>query len=130
MANLEPQQKREIETKSEMTQTRPVFAPAVDIYESDGALVLVADMPGVDRSGVELHLEENQLTIRGRVVEEKDSGDPLYSEYRSGDFFRSFTLSNVIDQEKIEATMKDGVLTVILPKAEAARPRQIAVTAG
>lgn len=130
MVNLQAQHKREMETRGEMTQTRPVFVPAVDIYENDGALVLVADMPGVDRSGVELHLEENQLTIRGRVAAETDCGDPLYSEYRSGDFFRNFTLSNVIDQEKIEATMKNGVLTVILPKAEAARPRQIAVKAG
>ena len=127
---LQPHEKKEVETKAELTQTRPVFVPAVDIYETNDALVLLADMPGVSNDGVEIHLEDNELTIRGKVKEEKKGHAPLYTEYRSGDYFRRFTLSNIIDQDKIEAVMKDGVLKVMLPKAEAAKPRQIQVKAG
>ena len=127
---LQPHEKKELESKSELTQTRPVFVPAVDIYETKDALVLLADMPGVSNDGVEIHLEDNELTIRGKAKEEKKGVTPLYTEYRSGDYYRKFTLSNIIDQDKIEAIIKDGVLKVVLPKAEAAKPRQIQVKAG
>ena len=127
---LQAKDKQELKTKSETTQTRPVFVPPVDIYETNDALVLLADMPGVSNDGVEIHLEDSELTIRGKVGEEPSDLNPIYTEYRSGDYYRSFTLSNVIDQEKIEATMKNGVLKVVLPKAEAAKPRKIEVKAG
>ncbi|RLB42278.1 MAG: Hsp20/alpha crystallin family protein [Deltaproteobacteria bacterium] len=127
---LQAKDKKELQTKSETTQTRPVFVPAVDIYETDDSLVLLADMPGVSNEGVEIHLEDNELTIRGKVGEEPAQWNPIYTEYRSGDYYRSFTLSSVIDQDKIEATMKNGVLKVVLPKAEAAKPRKIEVKAG
>ncbi len=127
---LQASEKKEVQARGEMTRTLPVFVPNVDIYENDEALVLVADMPGVGSQGADIHLEDNELTIRGRVQEEPGKGAPLYTEYRSGDFYRSFTLSNVIDQNKIQAIMKDGVLTVTLPKADAAKPRQITVKAG
>ena len=127
---LQAQEKKEMETKAELTQTRPVFVPPVDIYETEDALILLADMPGVSNDGVEIHLEDNELTIRGKVKDQPKGTTTLYSEYRSGDYFRRFTLSNIIDQDKIEAVMKDGVLKVVLPKAEAAKPRQIKVKAG
>ncbi len=128
--NLELQGKKEMESKGELTQRRPIFVPAVDIFENKESLVLIADMPGVTNDGVEIHLEDSELTIRGKVVEEQESAAPVYTEYRSGDYYRSFTLSNVIDQAKIQATMKDGVLKVVLPKAEEAKPRKITVSAG
>lgn len=127
---LQAKDKKEIQTKSETTQNKPVFVPAVDIYETDDFLVLLADMPGVSNEGVEIHLEDSELTIRGKVDEEPNTWNPIYTEYRSGDYYRSFTLSNVIDQDKIEATMKHGVLKVVLPKAKAAKPRKIEVKAG
>lgn len=128
--NLELRGKKEMESKGELTQRRPVFIPAVDIFENKQALVLIADMPGVTNDGVEIHLEDSELTIRGKILEEQQNVMPIYTEYRSGDYYRSFTLSNVIDQQKIEALMKDGVLKIILPKAEVAKPRQITVKAG
>jgi HSP20 family protein len=128
--NLELRGKKEMESKGELTQRRPVFIPAVDISENKESLILVADMPGVANDGVEIHLEDSELTIRGRVMGEEQNTTPVYTEYRSGDYYRSFTLSNVIDQQRIEASMSDGVLKIILPKAEAAKPRQITVKAG
>lgn len=128
--NLELRGKKEMESKGELTRRCPVFIPAVDIFENNEALVLIADMPGVTNDGVEIHLEENELTIRGRVTEEQEDLMHVYTEYRSGDYYRSFTLSNVIDQQMIEANMKDGVLKIILPKAETAKPRQITVKCG
>lgn len=77
---LQVQEKQEVRSKGELTQTRPVFVPAVDIYEAEGELVLTADMPGVNNNGVEIHLEENQLTIRGRVREEARRATPVYTE--------------------------------------------------
>jgi HSP20 family protein len=128
--NLELRGKKQMEAKGELTQRRPVFIPAVDIFENKEALVLIADMPGVTNEAVEIHLEDGELTLRGRVAEERQSLIPVYTEYRSGDYYRSFTLSNVIDQQKIEASMKNGVLKITLPKAEAAKPRHITVKAG
>lgn len=127
---IQLREKKEMEARGEPTQNRPVFLPAVDIYENKEALVLIADMPGVNNEGVEIHLEDSELTIRGRVEEDQEESMPVYTEYRSGDYFRNFTLSNIIDQQKIEANMKDGVLKIIFPKAETAKPRQIAVEAG
>lgn len=122
------QDKTEVQTQAEPTQEGPVFTPAVDIFENEEELVLVADMPGVSKDGVNIDLEDNQLRIHGKV-ETKTHGNPLVREYPVGDFMRSFTLSNLIDQSKIEANLKNGVLRVVLPKQEAAKPRKIAVKA-
>ena len=127
---MTPRQKQEL-AGAESTRPGLVFTPAVDIFETEKEITLLADMPGVSNEGVHIHLEENQLTIRGEVAAESSgSGTPVYTEYRSGDYYRTFTLSNIINQSKIEASMKDGVLTVVLPKAEEAKPRQISVSAG
>lgn len=129
----DPQLKGKMEVKAlkEMTHAGPVFIPAVDIFENQDALVLIADMPGIDSDGVDIHLKDSELTISGRrVKEERNEVTTIYTEYESGSFLRSFTLSNVIDQAKIEASMKDGILKVILPKAESAKPRRIVVQTG
>ena len=122
--------KQEIEGKSEMTKAGPVFVPPVDIYEDEDALVMVADMPGVEKDGIDIHLEDNELSIQGQVKKDESVLSPIYIEYKTGDYFRRFTLPSVIDREKIDATIASGVLKVILPKAEAAKPRKIIVRGG
>jgi HSP20 family protein len=128
--DLQLQEKQEAQTRGESTRNVPVFIPAVDIYESADGMVLLADMPGVSSEGVEIDLKEGQLTIRGTAREEGGGGRSLLREYAVGDYYRQFTVSNLIDHSKIEASMKDGVLKVVLPKAEAAKPRKIAIKAG
>ena len=128
---LQVKGKKEVKASGELTHAGPVFIPSVDIFENQETLILIADMPGVNSEGVDIHLKDNELTISGRPKkEDKKLPTPIYTEYESGGFLRSFNLSNVIDQAKIEASMKDGVLRVILPKAEAVKPRQIVVKAG
>lgn len=123
------QEKQELETASESTRNVPIFVPPVDIYESEKALTLVADMPGVTSEGVVIDLNNDQLTIKGSAISKIREGSVLLKEYSVGDYYRQFTLSSVIDRGRIEATMKDGVLKVVLPKVEAAVPRKIAVKA-
>ncbi|MGD2125834.1 MAG: Hsp20/alpha crystallin family protein [Desulfobacteraceae bacterium] len=127
---LQVTDKKEAEVKGELTHEGPVFAPAVDILENSEALVLIADMPGVSSEGVEIYLKDNELTISGRVRSAKPDASIIYKEYDSGNYLRKFTLSSVIDQGKIQASMKNGVLRVALPKAEAVKPRKITVKAG
>jgi len=121
--------KQELESKAELTKTGPVFLPSVDIFENKDALVLIADMPGVGSEGIDIHLEDNELTIRGEIAAGDSGLNGLYQEYQTGDYFRRFTLSNIIDQDKIDASIKNGVLKIVLPKAAAAKPRKIQVKA-
>jgi len=108
-----------VEGSAERTRSRPAFVPRVDIYETDAAIELVADMPGVDQNSVDITLENRVLTVRGHVEPEWPVGHELvYAEYRVGDFERSFTLSDSIDPAGIEATARDGVLRLHLPKAQ------------
>jgi HSP20 family protein len=125
-------EKREVaETGAERTRDRLAFVPRADVYETDDEIVVVADMPGVDANSVDITLEENVLTINGYVEPEPPEGHGLaYAEYRVGDYLRAFTLSDQIDRDGIEATVKDGVLRLRLPKAEAAKMRKIPITAG
>lgn len=106
------------------------FEPAVDIYESDDALTLVADLPGVAAEDVSTDLRDNLLTITARMKNEGTQWKPVYEEYAEGHYTRQFRLGQQIDQTKITATMKDGVLTLTLPKADTARPRKIQVQVG
>jgi HSP20 family molecular chaperone IbpA len=102
----------------------------VDILENEHELVVLADMPGVESSNVDIDLRENRLTIIGRVNPEAGEKEvPLYKEFEWGDFYRQFNVSNVIDQTKITARMEDGVLRLTLPKAEKLKPQKIRVTA-
>lgn len=115
---------------AERTRETRCYVPRVDIYETDDNLVVVADLPGVNENSVDITLEKNVLTINGLVeLAQPENYDLAYSEYGIGDYQRSFTLSNEIDQEKIEAMVKDGVLRLILPKAGPAKTRKIAVKA-
>jgi len=110
---------------------RRVFAPAVDIYETDAAYEVVADMPGVDSAGVEVTLDGEVLTIEGRTdAEAPAAGRLVYGEAATGDFRRRFTLDPAtVDRERIEARIKNGVLRVTLSKAPAAQSRKIQVRA-
>jgi HSP20 family protein len=115
---------------AERTRPRRVYAPRTDIYETDQGLVVLADMPGVSPNGVDVTLEREVLTIRGRVEDETLKGfTPLYQEYETGNYERVFTLSEEIDRERIEASVKDGVLRLVLPKAPASQARRIRVRA-
>jgi HSP20 family molecular chaperone IbpA len=115
----------------ERTRNRKVYIPRVDIIESKEAIVLTAEMPGVDEKHVTVSLEQGVLTIDGQVeLAEPASHELLYSEYEVGDYHRVFSLSESIDQDRIEATVRNGVLQLTLPKAEAAKPKQISIKAG
>ncbi len=114
----------------EQTRPRPVYRPLADIYETDQGITLTLEMPGVAADGVEVTLEKRVLTIRGRAgIQRPDTYRQIYSEYGEGDYERSFTLSQDIDAGKINAVCRHGVLTLELPKAEEAQPRQISVRA-
>lgn len=112
----------------EQTRPGPVYTPPVDIFENDGAITVLADMPGVKADDLQIDLHESVLTLTGRVslLEGAKEAD-VYREYRMGTFRRQFTLSETIDQAKIDAKLTDGVLRLELPKLEKARPRQITV---
>jgi HSP20 family molecular chaperone IbpA len=102
------------------------IAPPVDIYETPEGLVVVADLPGVAHEGLEVRVDNNVLTIRGQA-HPAGAGEVTYREYELVNFFRQFELSDKVDQTRISAELKYGVLTVQLPKAAEAQPRQIAV---
>ena len=126
---LQVQQKREVEKKTETTTPARVFVPVTDIFETPEALTVVLEMPGVDRNSVEASVENDVLTIEGRIDFTKyEAIRPVYTEYNVGHYARSFEVSNRIDQSKISAEIKDGVVTIILPKAEQAKPRKIQVS--
>jgi len=125
---LQVQKKREQERKQETTIPARVFVPNADIYESQDALSVILEMPGVDKSNVGIRVEDGTLYVEGRLDVSKYQGlVPLYTEYNVGHYARSFQLSNKIDQSRIGAEFKDGVLSLTLPKAEEAKPRTIQV---
>src|SRR6201993_1532345 len=125
---LQVQQKREVEKKTEGTIPARVFLPVTDIFETPEALTVVLEMPGVDRNSIEASVEDDVVTIEGRIDFSKYEGmQPIYTEYNVGNYARSFEISDKIDQSKISAQMKDGVVTIVLPKAEQAKPRKIEV---
>ncbi len=114
----------------ERIRARKCYVPRADIYETNGDIIVVADLPGVDENSVEITLEKNILTIKGYVEQEQPENYNLaYAEYRIGDYERSFTLSNEIDRDKIEATVKDGVLRLSLSKVGPTKARKIMVKA-
>ena len=125
---LQVQQKRELENKEESTIPARVFLPPADIYETNDASNVVIEMPGVEKSSVDIRVEDGVLKIDGRLDFSKYQGlQPLYTEYNVGHYSRSFRLSSKIDQNKIAAELKDGVLALVLPKVEEAKPRTIQV---
>jgi HSP20 family protein len=114
----------------ERTKPRRVFKPDVDIIERKDDTVVTADLPGVDEHSLDITLEKNVLTIRGTVEQKIPAGyRPAYGEYETGDYERAFTLSDEVDKDRIQASVRNGVLRLVLPKAAAAKTRKIAVTA-
>ena len=107
-----------------------VFSPAVDVEEDDEQFVLRADLPGLNKKDIAIEIHEGVLTLSGKREDsrEESKDNAVYRERRYGSFSRRFRLADVVDAEKITATFSDGVLTVVLPKAERAKPRQIPVT--
>jgi len=130
-------EKKEIQVKGKQEaatpeQTRPglVFTPAVDIFETDTDITLLADLPGVTADNLTIDLRDSVLTLSGEVkpFENADEQD-IMIEYEVGKYYRQFTLSDIIDQDGIEAKLNDGVLRLRLPKAQKAQPRKIEITA-
>ena len=121
-------EKRELVSKEEKTVPARYYVQITDIYETDDALTVVMEIPGVEKKDVEVNVENDVLRVEGRVDFTKYEGlEPLYTEYNVGHFARSFTLSNRIDQQQIAAQLEDGVLTLTLKKAKEAMPRKIAI---
>ena len=115
----------------ERTRSTTVYTPDVDILEKEDGIIVFADMPGADEKSVDITLEKDVLSIYARVEPEvPEKHQLLHAEYGMGDYQRSFTISNEIDRDRIEARVKNGVLRLVLPKAPAAKTRKIAIQAG
>ena len=125
---LQVQQKREVDKAQEPTTPMRAFLPTTDIFETDDALTVILVMPGADRDNIDVSVENGVLTVEGKINFKKYEGlQPVYSEYNVGPYRRSFRISSRIDQDKIRAEMSDGVITLVLPKAEEAKPLKIEV---
>jgi HSP20 family protein len=127
---LRAKEKREV-TAVEQTKPGPTFTPTVDIFETDQEITVLADMPGVKAKDLTIDLRDDVLSLYGEVdAPEGPREVDVLREYETGKYQRQFTLPEVIDQSKIEADLKDGVLRLRLPKIEPARPRKITVKTG
>jgi HSP20 family protein len=126
---LQAQKKREQENREETTIPARVFVPTADIYETQDALTVILEMPGVEKGNVSVRVEEGLLQVEGRLDLNKYQGlQPLHTEYNVGHYARSFQLSSKIDQTKIAAALNDGVLSLTLPKIPEAKPRVIIIS--
>lgn len=126
--SLQAREKAEVASPAEHLQAGPVFSPAIDIFETEKEITLLADMPGVKASNLNIDLKDNVLTLNGEVESPEGSEEmEILREYRTGRYVREFTLSQLIDQSKINAELKDGVLHLKLPKVEKAKPKKIEV---
>ena len=125
---LSVQEKKEVAPKEEKTIPARFYVPNADIFETDDALTVVMEIPGVEKKDVSVQLENEVLRIEGRINFSKYEGlEPVYAEYNIGHYARAFTLSNKIDQDGITADLADGVLTLTLRKAKEAQPKRIAI---
>jgi HSP20 family protein len=125
---LAVREKQELAKKEEKTIPGRYFVPATDIFETDDALTLIMEMPGVEKKDVSIALEDDRLRVEGQIDFSKYQGmEPVYTEYNVGHYARGFTLSGKIDRDGISAQLDGGVLTLTLPKAKEAMPRRIAV---
>lgn len=128
---LKIKEKQEVTASAEQTKPGPVFTPNVDIFETEKAITLVVDMPGVKAGDLNVDLRDDTLTLTGDVSPDAGTpGEKVYVEYATGRYYRQFYLSEVIAQGKIDANLSDGVLRLTLPKVEKATPRRIKVQAG
>ena len=128
---MEIQEQELVEEETERTRECRCFVPRTDIYEAGDDIILALDMPGINENAIEITLEKNILNVKG-FAQVDDPGDftLTFAEYESGDYERSFRVSDSIDKNKIEALYTDGVLRLTLPKAEQAKARKIAVKVG
>jgi HSP20 family protein len=125
---LSVQEKKELALKEEKTIPARYYVPNSDIYETDDALTVVMEIPGVEKKDVSVNLESDVLRVEGRIDFSKYEGfEPVYSEYNVGHYARAFTLSEKIDQDGISAELEDGVLTLTLKKSKQALPKRIAI---
>ena len=128
---LKVREKQELSTDTEQTRPGPVYTPDVDIFESETDITLLADMPGVTTEKMAIDLRDDVLTLTGEAETDGEASEEhIVMEYGVGKYYRQFTLSEVIDQAKITAELKDGVLRLVLPKVEKATPRKITVSVG
>lgn len=111
----------------ERTRAGATYTPRFDILENENELLLLGDLPGVAKEDLDLRFEKNELAIYGKAPPRQENVEYLYSEYGVGDFYRAFTIGEAIDAANISAELKNGVLTIHLPKTEAVKPRRIAV---
>jgi HSP20 family protein len=124
-----PREKRELDQAQERTEAGRFFSPYSDIHETDRAVIVSMEVPGVDKAAIDIQLEKGVLTVKGKVDATKyESLRPIYSEYNVGNFARTFSVSPKIDASGISATVTDGVLRIELPKAKEALARRIAVS--
>lgn len=125
---LKVQQKQEVQHNGETTKPEKYFVPAVDIYETEKQVIVIAEMSGVASDGVVVTLDADVLTIKGDTDDaEQPNTRVILHEFESGHYLRRFTVAETIDQENITASMNDGLLTVTLPKAEPAKPQKIEI---
>jgi HSP20 family molecular chaperone IbpA len=128
---IQAKEKVEVSTSGEQIKPGPVFTPNVDIFETDREIIMLADIPGVKAKDLTIDLRDNTLTLTGEVKPvDRPNKEDILVEYQVGSYYRQFTLAEVIDQNKIDAALNNGVLRLSLPKVEKATPRQITVKAG
>ncbi len=128
---LKVREKQEVTGPAEQTTPGLVFTPAVDIFETEKAITLLADMPGVKADDLTIDLRDNTLTLSADTTPvENAEVDDILVEYQSGRYYRQFTLGEMINQEEIDAKLNDGVLRLTLPKVEKAAPKNITVKTG
>ena len=131
LKELQAKDKVEVPYPAEQTKPGQVFTPNVDIFETDKEIIMLADIPGVKTPDLTIDLRDDTLTFSGEVkpIDRSEEQDILI-EYQVGSYYRQFTLAEMIDQSRIDASLKNGVLRLVLPKIEKATPRQITVKAG
>jgi HSP20 family protein len=128
---LKVREKQEVTIPAEQTTPGPVFTPAVDIFETEKEITLLADMPGVKADDLTIDLRDNTLTLSADIEQiENPNEEDILAEYETGRYYRQFALGELINQEKIDAQLNDGVLRLSLPKVEKATPKKIAVRSG
>jgi HSP20 family protein len=128
---LKVREKQEVAIPAEQTTPGLVFTPAVDIFETEKEITLLADMPGAKADDLIIDLRDNTLTLTADITPDDDSNEEnLLKEYETGRYYRQFTLGELINQENIDAKLNDGVLRLTLPKIEKAAPKKITVKAG
>ncbi|UCE51919.1 MAG: Hsp20/alpha crystallin family protein [Desulfobacterales bacterium] len=128
---LKVREKQEVTSPAEQTTAGLVFTPAVDIFETEKEITLLADIPGVKADDLIIDLRDNTLTLSADIFPvENPNEEDILVEYETGRYFRQFTLGELINQEKIDAKLNDGVLRLSLPKVEKATPKKITVKTG